>query len=64
VVVTNDRILWTDFLRPGRVYDVRCVEVRSFSEGSYKNRWVLLLNHRPAIRMESISPSASRRRSL
>src|SRR5687768_11875522 len=35
LVVTNDRIMWTDFLGPERVYDVRFSDLRSFSEGSY-----------------------------
>jgi hypothetical protein len=56
LVVTNDRIMWTDFLGPERVYDVRFSDLRSFSEGSYKHRWVVLLHHGPAVRMESISP--------
>jgi hypothetical protein len=53
VLVTEDRILWTDYLGPGRVYAERFSAIRSFSEGSYKHRWILLLRHGPSVRMES-----------
>lgn len=56
VLVTNDRILWTDYLRPERVYTERFSAIRSFSSGSYKHRWILLLRHGPSVRMESVSP--------
>lgn len=56
VLVTNDRILWTDYLRPERVYIERFAAIRSFSGGSYKHRWILLLRHGSSLRMESISP--------
>lgn len=56
VLLTDNRTLWTDFLGPERVYDLRFSDLRSFSEGSYKHRWVVLLHHGPAVRMESISP--------
>lgn len=56
VFVTNDRILWTDYLRPERVYTQRFAAIQFFSGGSYKHRWILLLRHGSSVRMEPVSP--------
>lgn len=56
VLVTNNRILWTDYLGPERVYAERFTAIRSFSHGLYKHRWILLLRHGPSVRMEPVSP--------
>src|SRR5918999_5520885 len=61
VLVTNNRILWTDYLRPERVYAERFAAIRSFSQGPYKHRWVFLLRHGPSLRMEPALPGGTDR---
>lgn len=56
VLVTSDRILWTDYLWPERIYAERFSAIRSFSQGSYKHRWILRIRHGPSVRMEPVSP--------
>jgi hypothetical protein len=56
VLVTDLRILWTRYLGPERVYAERFSAIRSFSQGLYRHRWILLLRHGPSVRIESVSP--------
>jgi hypothetical protein len=57
LLVTSDRVLWTDYLGPERLYAERFSAIRSFSQGPYKHRWILLLRHGRSMRMESVSPT-------
>lgn len=52
LLVTSDRVMWTDYLGPERIYAERFSAIRSFSRGSYNHRWILLLRHGPSVRME------------
>ena len=52
VYVTEDRLLWTDFLAPGRVWDLPLDLVTGYLERQLTHRYSVRLLHRPTVRVE------------
>jgi hypothetical protein len=50
--VTSERVIWTDYLRPDRVFDLQFDLLTSFSDAPYQHRCVIRLRHRPVDRVE------------
>jgi hypothetical protein len=52
LVVTNDRILWTDYVTPARVSALAFADVTAFREEYESHRYFLRMHHEPVRRLE------------
>lgn len=52
LVVTNDRILWTDYVTPARISALAFADVTAFREEYESHRYFLRMRHEPVRRLE------------
>ena len=52
LVVTDDRILWTDYLRPERISALAFADVTAFREEYESHRYLLRMRHEAVKRLE------------